>query len=342
MMKSRKKVVFVLLCFWLIAGIPYGSMAADKSPSPPLIKGITLGQDIVPDPVPDPDPVPVTPPGNDGLLSGMTPGDYAIPSGWTLVSKQDFEGSMPSSEDWGGSKTSVKTDIKHSGSKSFGGTYASGQASVYWELSGDSVGSWTELYFSFYEYIENQARFNDEFFLARIMKRGSDGDSQDQHWFIDWFWAPTYNNTNATLYILGESGSGKGNEYRLNGKSGPVGGGGQWVQWEIHYRQNASGQSDGFTRIYRDGNLYTSAENANLNGKVSMSNAPIQIGGLYTLLVWMTDYPACTSCGSEIGDGTDACTAANDWWYRSFSDPVCNKPLASFNRYFDDIIIMKK
>jgi hypothetical protein len=129
----------------------------------------------------------------------MTPGKYSLPSGWALVKAQDFEGTKPTGESWGTWNGVVTTTRPHSGSKSIEGTYANDQADASWRLSAGLAGSFSELYLSFYEYIGSNALFNDEFFLASVMKRGSDGNSQDQHWFVDWFWAPTYNNPNATL-----------------------------------------------------------------------------------------------------------------------------------------------
>ena len=314
--------------FILISGTPFGSMAADKSPLPPLIKGI-IGQD------PLPSPGPVTPPGNDGLLSGMTPGNYKIPSGWSLVRATDFEGSIPSGETWELWGASVQTDRYHAGSKSLGGTYDSGQDDVAWRLDGSVLGTYSEVYLSFYEYIESQALFNDEFFLARF------GVSNPfQEIIADWYWAPGFNKPSATLYAVSQGvADGRSAE---KGATVPKG---AWHQWEIHYRPNTSGSSNGFYRVYLDGTLFMSAENANLNATVSMNNADVQVGGVYTKAVWMMDYPTCKVCSTAPGNGTDYCTRANNWDYESFSNPKCNPidpPLASFKRYFDDIIVMKK
>jgi hypothetical protein len=81
---------------------------------------------------------------------------------------------------------------------------------------------------------------------------------------------------------------------------------------------------------------------------VENSGPDADAGGLYTKLVWMTDYPACSvpsGCSSGPGEGTDACTAEMGWWGQPFGDPVCNPidpPLPGFKRFFDDIIVMKR
>jgi hypothetical protein len=275
-------------------------------------------------------------------LTGMTPSNYSLPTDWSVVRTQNFEGSQPGDEGWTDWSTGVRTTQAHGGTKSVGGNIAGDQSWVGWTLDGLSIGSFTEVYISFYEYIDSNATFNDEMFLVSMMKRDPNNyEIQQQHWFVDWFWAPTFNSPISTLYILGETSTvGLGIEYRLGEKTDTVPTG-SWVQWEVHYRQNTSGNSNGFARVYKNGVLYTSVENANLNNTVEMANFNLLIGGTYTKLVWMTDYPTCTQCGTYIGDGTDACTLYKEWNGQSFANPRCGPASESFNRYFDDIIVMK-
>lgn len=324
-MKSRTKVLFALLCSILIAGTPFGSMAADKIPVPPSKLGITSGTGSPP--------APVTPPGNDGLLSGMTPGSYNIPSGWSLVRTQDFEGSCPEGEwcgRWSGKVTSTKP---HRGSNSVEGTYSNDQADAGWSLSEGYIGTLSEVYVSFYEYIDSAARFNDEFYLAHFAVNSP----TLQEVVLDWFWAPTFNSTTATLYAVSQ-----GVQYgRFAAKTATVPTG-AWVQWEIHYRPNTSGNSNGFIRIYKDGTLFSSQENANINGTANMNNMFVQVGGDYTLLSWSKNSPTCTIAGTYIGDGTDYCMVGMGWSGQSFSNPHLHPPLSNFKRYIDDIILMKR
>lgn len=341
-MKSRKKVLIALLCSSLIAGSPLGSMAADKIPSPPYKLGITSGTvPPAPDPVP---PLPVTPPGNDGLLSGMTPGSYKIPSGWSLVRAQNFEGTKPGDEQWGSWNGVVNTVRPHTGSKSIEGTYSNDQADAKWLLASGNLGGFSEIYLSFYEYTESKARFNDEYVLAHFAVA-----NPFQELVLVWLWAedssgtPAFNGVRAPLYAVSQ-----GNQYgRFAGSTTtvPVG---AWVQWEIHYRPNTPGNSNGFVRIYQNGTLRKASENVNINGTVDMSNMFVQAGGYYTKLVWMTDSPTCSvpsGCSTAPGKGTDYCTAAKGWSNQKFSAPVCapiDPPLSSFKRYLDDIILIKK
>ena len=334
-MKRRTMVLIALLSSILIAGTPFASMAADKIPAPPSKLGITSG------PV---QPVPATPPGNDGLLSGMTPGNYKIPSGWSIVRTQDFEGTKPgdASEFWSNNAT---TEKPHTGSKSMVGIYTSDSSAVQWVLEEGNTGSFSEIYLSFWEFTESQALFNDEYMIARFLATES---SSVQDIVYDWMWAPTFNSPISTLYMVSQ---GEVTE-RWGGKTGTVPKG-AWHQWEIHLRPNTPGQANGFSRVYLDGVLYTSAENKQLFGPdARFTNTPVYAGGFYTKIVWMTDYPTCSipSGCTSFADrakftGTDLCVEKMGWWSQPFSNPRCapeDPPLPNFKRYIDDVVVMKK
>ena len=330
-MKRNINVYVVCLCFWMIAGVPFCSMAAGI-PAPPSRLAIGLPDDLT---EPIPPPVPVTPPGNDGLLSRMTPGNYSIPSGWSMVLKQDFEGTLSANE---GTNMSFTADKSHTGGKSLVGSYAWDAASVAWFLRKDKIGSFTEVYLSWYEFTESQARFNDEYWLAQFLKRGPNGELY-QEVIVDWMWVPNFNSTNSYLYFVPQSAAGGGKSARYGGgqHTVPVG---TWTQWEIHYRPNTSGSSNGFIRIYKDGTLWESAENKNLNGAVDMTNMTVQVGGVYTKLTWVLSGGVCAS---SFGSGTDSGPRVTN-----FSSCPCPNQcppegkVPVFKRYYDDIIILKK
>ena len=274
------------------------------------------------------------------LLTGQTPGSYSLPSGWSLVRTTDFEGTKPSDEYWGryqGTKTSA---MAHGGTYSVGGQYNNGQDDIGWEIQAAPVGTFSEIYLSYYEYTESQALFNDEYIISEF---GLDG--ANQRIFIDWFWAGDsagnmgINGAYATLSFVNEQGP---PDYTIYPKYAAVPKG-AWVQWEIHLRPaSAAGVSDGFIRVYKDGVMYASSENKSFNYRFGKSGNSTYVvaGGLYNRLVWMNDYPTCTSC-TDLGVGTDACTSAMDWWYLPFSSPACPPATPNFNKYFDDIILMK-
>ena len=149
---------------------------------------------------------------------------------------------------------------------------------------------------------------------------------------------PAFNGTKATLYVLPQG----VRSARLAAKTATVPKG-SWVQWEIHYRPNTSGNADGFARVYKNGTLFTHTENANINSTINMNNAAIQVGGVYTKLLWMKDYPACSICSKAPGDGNDLCRKVRG--YQQFGNPYCaptDPALPSFKRFFDDIIVLKK
>lgn len=327
-MKRKTTLYFKLLCFWMIIGIPMFSMAT-IIPSPPSGLSINEKGTILPPP---------TPLGGDSLLPGMTPKNYTIPSGWSVLRTQDFEGTCPAGEWCGRWSGSITTTRPHTGSRSVEGSYPSDQADAGWSLEEGHTGYFSEIYLSFYEFIESQALFNDEFWMAQFVK-----SNPFQEVIAAWLWArndqgrPAFNTPNMHLYAVSQGN--KTERYAGVLKAVPKA---AWVQWEIHYRPNTPANSDGFFRVYKDGTLYTSAENVNLNGTLSMENVAVQAGGLYTKLVWMTDSPTCSSCSSAPGEGTDYCSSSKGWFGQSFSSPICGPSLPSFIRYFDDIILMKK
>jgi hypothetical protein len=264
----------------------------------------------------------------------MTPEKYTIPSGWSLVIKQDFEGSFSGDEDKNGT---ITTSRSHNGTKSLMGSYTGDGAWSSWSLRSGKIGSFTEAYVSFFEYIESQALFNDEFWIAQFMKRGPN-DELYQEVFATWWWS-NWNDTKSNLFIVPQSAAGGGAENRFGGKNYAVPKG-AWVQWEIHFRPNTSGNNNGFMRIYKDGYLWESAEGKDLNGRVDMTDMSILIGGVYTKLTWvMSD----RSCSNAFPEGTDDGPRVTN-----FSSCPCpnqcppNGAVPAFNRYFDDILIIKK
>jgi len=343
-MKSIKYLILFILS--INSFINIGTAAEiNKPPSPP--SGLRVGSEqlLLPSPPPPP------PAGNESLLVGMTPGKYSIPPGWTLLRTQDFESKCGADEDCGRASGRVGTTKPHSGSYGIEGSIGNDQAEVGWKWYNPNTGDFSEIYVSFWEYNEAQALFNDEYFLLSIMKRNSDESHQLQHWIVDWYWGqddsnkPAFNAPKSSLFIIGEAWSeGGGIEFTdyKNGRLDYVPKG-SWVQWEIWGKQNTSLKNDGFMRVYKNGNMYIHREVANMNGNVNMSNPNhIMVGGVYTKLVWMHDYPTCTKCDSYPGEGTDACVSSMGWWGQSFSNPRCGSSLPSFKRFIDDIIIMKK
>lgn len=284
------------------------------------------------------------------MLTGKTPSNFNIGDypDWLTVRTQDFEsGSCPSDEACTSYGAAITTTLPHTGARSMQGTFAADQSSVAWVLSEGVTGSFNEIYVSYYEYVESQALFNDEWVIGRFQAPVS---SSVQDIIYDFMWAPTFNNPSATLYMVSEGEV----TQRWGGKYGPVpkadtaGAVGGWHQWEIHLRPNTPGQADGFSRVYLDGALFTSTENKELFGPdARMANTYVSVGGFYTKIVWMTDYPTCSvpsGCSPGPWTGTDLCVVEKGWVGQSFSNPRCNPidpPLPNFKRFIDDIIVVK-
>jgi len=299
-----------------------------------------------------------------GLLTGMTPSNYQIPQGWNLLATQNFESaSCPPTQSCDQWETSITSSRAHNSTYSLGGPFTHDQAQVFWQLNTGNTGSYTDLYASFYEYVDEAATFNDEWTIWRI----ATSTPAFTEIMVDWFWAydpatmdGMYNSDYAELAFITQGTWTKGYWGVKRAKvptAGDIYGG--WHQWEVWFHPNTIPDGlDGFLRVYLDGNLYASRENVKLTS-VSTDNFNVRLGGYYTKLVW-TDYPygGCPAVGDlDVGrccdkPGADACPGSADWcsnesgWYgQQFSSPRCyptDPALSSFNRYIDDVIVMKK
>jgi hypothetical protein len=284
------------------------------------------------------------------MLTGMTPASYSLPAGWSLVRAQDFEnGCNPTYENCGIGQTLVGAGGRaHSGTNSVYGTYSK---------DGDQVavvmypGTYTEAYVSFYQWIDSGALFTDEFYIADWMKRAPD-DSLAQELIIDYIWCSQNAPTNSTCKLDIQAGGNVGysliGTYNLNTgiRVIPLG---EWVQWEIHYRPNTSGNSNGFMRVYMTPQSTGITDtwmdySGNLNGTQSMNNLYLYIGGTITRLEWSKRDPNVVGSGacnfpSECGYVSDGCRNFAGLPVL-FSNPACGPSQPSFNRYIDDVILM--
>lgn len=276
------------------------------------------------------------------LLTGQTPGSYSLPSGWSLVIATDFEGALSGAEN---TNMSFATDRFHTGSRSISKSITGDAADASWWLRTNQIGSFTEVYVSWYEYLETAARHNDEFWLLQFLKRAPD-DTMWQEIIATWMWAG-FNETASPLFIVPQTEvDNLGATWRFGGGSHTVPSG-SWVQWEIHYKPNSNvgdpyndRDSDGFLRVYKDGALWESAESKSLNANVDMSNMSISIGGVYTKLTWLL---SDQSCAAYFGSGTDSGPRVSNFNSPCYCTNQCPPSgyVPIFKRYFDDVIIMK-
>lgn len=269
---------------------------------------------------------------SQSLLPGATASNYTPPAGWRVLSIQGCEGTSNATNEYiGGTCT---TTLPHSGTKSLSGTYGGDGHQVRWLGFGNALGVGSEVYVSFWDYLPANARFNEELWIGHFIKRdlpiGPFNGASFQEVIVDWVQgeAGTFNATVArpTLFIQG--GYKEGSSYTA--EVAPTLG--AWVQWEMHFKANTPGASDGWLHLYQNGALFRSWTNQNWNGTANMAGMDIQVGGVYTKNTWRR---ADLSCGAFIGDGSEIPPACTD-----FNNCPCQPNVPVFNRFLDDIIVM--
>jgi hypothetical protein len=114
-----------------------------------------------------------------------------------------------------------------------------------------------------------------------------------------------------------------------------------WTQWEIWFRGNTVGNSDGFIRIFKNGTAYADHENIQISG-IDLTGMEIEVGGWYTKNVWTNNaqMPPSGSCSPGPGQGSEAGS-----WQGSFGSVGtgnCTPAPPVFTRYIDDIILLQK
>jgi IPT/TIG domain/Putative Ig domain len=296
------------------------------------------------------------PPPAQSLLSGCTvsasnTSSCPTPSGWTLVAAQGFEG--------GSTNGVVSGTVSNIGSSAHTGSYALttyvsyDQAGPSWATNTSQIGTFTSVYISEWEWLDSNAKLNDETFLADLINPTSPSPAQEI--IIDRYNPGTTENPSATKVVAESQGNASGvhNGTLYAGTHSTAGG---WHQWEIEYTPNTPGNSDGSIYIYLDGALITptggqySFVNVNINGTVTMSgNSMVQVGGVYSLLLWTSTgstrgtpgscEPVGSGQGNAIGNGGTSFATYSAACPTQFS---ANGGLTGFNRYIDDIIVLKK
>lgn len=279
------------------------------------------------------------------LLSGCTVDaknqpTCTIPSGWTLAAAQGFEtGTLPSGQTLGGG-AKIECTVAHTGGCAAGGEYTGGDQRQYWTLSGSKINS-LSTYLSWWEWDDSQGRLNQDFFMTRRTLYQS-GSFTDDAIIGLWPQGPNdclFNCTSEQIGLGAEGRSGQPSFIDYGPYTGPDWG--TWTQWEVEMDINTSGNSDGSVYVWRNASKVFSDTNKNIGGTLTgWATSDLDVGGVYTYLVWWLD-SAHTQCASGHSPYT---TNYGDW---SKPDPC---PLQApttgygipFNRYFDDIIVLKK
>jgi IPT/TIG domain/Putative Ig domain len=312
--------------------------------------------------------------GGQSLLAGCTytgAGGCSMPSGWTLVAQQDFEctgshavpanpscATLPSTQTTsvGGNNepmSSFEQTQAHGGSYAFGGQYTGDGGQINWILgqpqSSNSgaglLGSFNTIYISYWEYTDTDAKYgNSDYYLFHMVSPTQCGGVEQD---IAYDAQPGGGGgaapvSTATMLPVANGNTGVSNcqgYYQwTNGAANLPMMAGQWRQVEIYYTPSTtytgnqsdtpnvscsspsiSGCGNGTLKLYINGQLSQQSLNANLNGNVSMNNSDVEVGGVIT----------------------DFCDVSENTRANPFSICPAAAP-AAFNRYFDDIIILKQ
>lgn len=289
-------------------------------------------------------------PSHDDLLRGCTVDAHnkptcPTPSGWTLVAAQGFEsGALSAGQSLcPNGHTVIASGFAHTGKYAAVGRYTGGDQQVCWELSGARVQS-TTTYVSWWEYDEPQARTNEEMFMFRRTIYGGHGAFVTD--IVADLAAPgtggcLFNCADAsgTLIMAAEGRHGNPNFWLYDGSQDL--GKGSWVQWEVYLAAGAANAgSNGRMVVWRDGHRVMDVGGRNFVGTYNYSNASVQVGGVYTYLVWWLD-PTHTHCALRHSSYT---TNYGNW---SKPDPCPEQAPPNgygvpFKRYFDDIVVLKR
>jgi hypothetical protein len=310
-----------------------------------------------------------------GLLTGMTPAHFSVPAGWTLVQAVDFENGTPGS---GATlaNMSVVSNFGHTGTHAVRGSYTQGDSTVAWH-SADLSGS-RDTYISFWEYDDSTGTLQTDFDIGWIVvpnqtdaiirfQPGCGGHNRANAQDIPYTWNALVEQP--ILYVEGVSRTpypnfatwGWGTEcLSPNVLSNGSQGWGNWTQWEIRVKENdpasTSSAANGEVELYQNGVLVNQisqyqgqcsgnpAPCSNLAGNLNVAAMPhnAQVGGVYTKYAEYMD-----SALSQCATIPNVAQYARILGSFSNPDPCPNQAPTTgyvpiFNRYFDDIIILKK
>jgi len=265
-----------------------------------------------------------------------------VPSGWSLVWARGFEGNpatSPSETITTGASGGVTSNNAHSGGHALVGLYNAPDQTVGWNLHQGVLGSFNEVVISFWEYVDPGAMYPDsDFFYGGIVQPGVCGQVQDIQYDMQNFSGQNSSNS-ATLVLVSEGYDTQATpcmgKYQYSTAKSLSMNGGSWRQFEIHILPSTSvGDStsclasnngsdctgNGSSQFYVNGQQLISMTGVDINGTTNMANSIVGVGGVLTDLSGCGSW-ASTSCGG--------------------SRPGAMPP-APFNRYIDDVIIVKR
>lgn len=278
------------------------------------------------------------------FLTGKTPSSYTLPSGWTLVRTQDFEtGSVGANETTLGS---VTTNNPHSGNYSNQSIVWKDDCFTGWRL-GSNITTGSELYISWYEYIDRQGKNNDEMFLFNIRKEFTSSYLQIRWQYLNslsnWDRAFNIDSGNIVLFAEGDAAGATPSRAYYSQSRWERFGAGEWRQWEVYFKPATGGLKNGDTRIYLNGLLKSHVHDTDFNGTVNMTGASIELGGTtYTKIDWMSR--VTLQCSQNIYGLDTSWTRPMNFKKPCLCPNQCPPSgyMPKFRRFVDDIIIAQR
>ncbi len=271
------------------------------------------------------------------LLKGATPSNFSVPSGWQVYATQGFEsGSLNSSlaeftNNGGGICTVGETFVSpvqvHSGTRS---TCQKGHVPGQYNNNGWGFEYYphSEVYVSFWEYRDSNARFNDEYWLFQIVRQ-----NPFEELIVGWLQGSSgvFNSTHGQKFVISQGAFEQGGNL-MGDMTIPVG---AWHQWEIHWKANTPGLSDGVVHVYLDGVLAWAKGPTNLNSNVTMTGGRLMLAATYSKSIWRRADNSCAASIGEAGAHVDPAIVCYD-----YTNCPCAPNPPIFNRYLDDIIVL--
>jgi hypothetical protein len=279
------------------------------------------------------------------LLSGVHPPDdnctgFSIPSGWTCVLTQTFEsGALGANQYVLDSRERIASNTP-TGSKAMAQLVNIDGSNTGVGIQGSAINS-REVYASWYEYVDAQALLNLQILYSRRVAFDSGGNTLTDL-LVDIEAGAGGCIENCTKGLSSIYAEGRGAFPNFSNYGGPTNFiAGTLTQIEVHIKANDPGQSNGLIEWFQNGKLIQRAANQNFNASLDMATADLEIGGYYGALVYFND-AAMTQCTAAQTFGAFA--KSNTSWGACQCSAQCppNGHIPAFNRYIDDIIVIRK
>jgi hypothetical protein len=288
------------------------------------------------------------------LLTGMTPANYTLPSGWTLVDANNFSNGFHAGESaFGGNTTEINCSFGHAGNCSLDSHITQSFAGYGMLLNGNYINS-REVYVSYWMYVSNSNPgygfdYTNWYHLVRAPQ------SEGVGYGLDMDFIPS-SPPNCWYACIGGSAAPFGNN-----ANGPDWGDyatwynqtpGQWYQFEFLVKANTPGGTDGDIQYYVNGTSMAQCSAANncpyngggapgnLVGNDDYTTANLYVGGDWGANMWYGNAAHTTySTSGDLGYG-----GANANMTACQDTIMCppNGTIPYFDIYITDVIILKQ